>query len=313
MDINTPTKADADPALRGVIREAQKLPKTKDGWRVDAALRHLAEADPRLVPLIVAHGPPKLYAPPHDAATPPFHALMRTIVYQQLNGSVAAKIFDRFLAALGVSGQSYATPQQVQRSRFVRAEHEGKTKVLLNGQPSGLSWSKATYVQSLAEHFLDPERLGSWSEDWPDDELFRRLTAVKGLGAWSVHMYMLFRLHKPDVLAVGDLAVRRGVAQLHGRSDIPATRQGFALVEDLARPWRPYASVGCLYMWRSQDTVVAGANDNEIARARKRQNDSSTNVQTHKRARTTTTRAKRAPQAQNQVSATPARRSPRRR
>ena len=136
-------------------------------------------------------------------------------------------------------------------------------------------------------------------------------------------MYMLFRLHKPDVLAVGDLAVRRGVAQLHGRSDIPATRQGFALVEDLARPWRPYASVGCLYMWRSQDTVVAGANDKGEARARacKRQSDSNTDAQTQKRAKTATTPSKRAPRAQNKrapsstptPSPSPKRRSPRRR
>ena len=260
----------AAPAVRAVIRAAKSFPKTKGGWRVDEALQHLAAADPRLVPLMVAHGPPTLYAPPHDAATPPFHALLRTIVYQQLNGSVAAKIFDRVLGALGVSEGSFATPEQVQCGRFVRAEQGGKTRVLLNGRASGLSWSKATYAQSLAEHFLDPARLGGWSEEWPDEELFRRLLAVKGLGAWSVHMYMLFRLHKPNVLATGDLAVRRGVAQLHGRGDIPATRQGFAVVEELARPWRPYASVGCWYMWRSQDTTVAGADDAAAACGRKR-------------------------------------------
>lgn len=73
-----------------------------------------------------------------------------------------------------------------------------------------------------------------------------RLTSVKGIGVWTVHMFMMFSLHRPDVLPVGDLGVRKGVRDLYGLKNLPGPLQ----MEQLCEKWRPYRSVGSWYMWR---------------------------------------------------------------
>lgn len=79
-----------------------------------------------------------------------------------------------------------------------------------------------------------------------DDMLLNRLTEVKGIGVWSVHMFMLFSLHRPDVLPVGDLGVRKGVQSLYGLKDLPQALE----MEQICEKWKPYRSVGSWYMWR---------------------------------------------------------------
>lgn len=79
-----------------------------------------------------------------------------------------------------------------------------------------------------------------------DDTLFSKLMMVKGIGPWSVHMFMIFSLHRPDVLPVGDLGVRKGVQILYGLKKIPQPAE----MEELCKGWRPYRSAGAWYMWR---------------------------------------------------------------
>lgn len=79
-----------------------------------------------------------------------------------------------------------------------------------------------------------------------DRSLFTMLSMVKGIGSWSVHMFMIFSLHRPDVLPVSDLGVRKGVQLLYGLEELPRPSK----MEQLCEKWRPYRSVGSWYMWR---------------------------------------------------------------
>jgi DNA-3-methyladenine glycosylase II len=87
----------------------------------------------------------------------------------------------------------------------------------------------------------------------PDEEVSAQLTAVKGLGPWTVDMFLIFHLGRPDVLPVGDLGIRRAAQLLHELDDLPT----HAELERIAEPWRPYRSLACLYLWRSLDNTPA--------------------------------------------------------
>lgn len=105
----------------------------------------------------------------------------------------------------------------------------------------------------MAEHILDGslelERLDALT----DDEVIAELTAVKGIGTWSAHMFLMFHLNRPDVLAVGDLGVRRAMQLAYGLDELPDA----AWMEATAEPWRPYRTLACRYLWRSLDNEPA--------------------------------------------------------
>ena len=131
---------------------------------------------------------------------------------------------------------------------------EGKKKVFVNGKGCGLSESKWKYIRSLAEHFVDPDKL--YNVDFnsiSDEDLYSKLIAVKGIGAWSVHCFMIFHLHRPNVLPTGDLAVRRGVCKLYG---LPLNtyegggKKGEGEMLKRCAHWAPYSTLASLYMWK---------------------------------------------------------------
>lgn len=116
----------------------------------------------------------------------------------------------------------------------------------------GISGRKATYLHDLAKHFLS----GALSDEklvmMNEDELVKVLTAVKGIGVWSAHMFMIFYLHKPDVLPVGDLAIRKGFQTLYCLKALPSVTE----MEQLASSWRPYRSLASWYLWRVKETIL---------------------------------------------------------
>lgn len=116
----------------------------------------------------------------------------------------------------------------------------------------GISGRKATYLHDLAEKFtsgfLSDEKLVVMSED----ELVTALTTVKGIGVWSVHMFMMFYLHKPDVLPVGDLALRKGFQKLFDLEQQPTPAE----MQELALSWRPYRTLASWFLWRMSDVKV---------------------------------------------------------
>jgi DNA-3-methyladenine glycosylase II len=162
-----------------------------------------------------------------------FEALSRAIVYQQLSGKAAATIYGRLKALTG--GDGSFTPRAVQSLAFED----------LRG--AGLSRAKSLAILDLAEKTLagaipPGDHIASLS----DAEIMERLTAVRGIGPWTVEMLLMFRLGRPDVLPATDLGVRKGFAMLYGHAETPAP----AALLDYGEKWRPYRSVASWYLWR---------------------------------------------------------------
>ena len=166
-----------------------------------------------------------------------YGALVRTIAGQQLSVLAARAIWTKLLAYF--DGR-VPTPQEIldQDPETLRAA-------------AGFSRAKVVYLRSLAEHVLAGELELERLAELPDDEVIRALTAVKGIGEWSSHMFLMFTLHRPDVLAVGDLGVRNAAMRAY---DLPAPPKA-AELEALAEPWRPHRTRACLYLWRSLENT----------------------------------------------------------
>jgi DNA-3-methyladenine glycosylase II len=114
---------------------------------------------------------------------------------------------------------------------------------------AGLSRAKVGFLRSLAEHVIDGSLELERLDDLPDDQVIAELVAVNGLGIWTAHMFLMFHLQRPDVLAIGDLGIRRAVMLRYELPAMPAP----ADVEQLGEAWRPYRTLACLYLWRSLD------------------------------------------------------------
>jgi DNA-3-methyladenine glycosylase II len=172
---------------------------------------------------------------PHDH----YGALVRSIVGQQLSTKAARAIYMRLTERFG--GRA-PTPQEVLEDDpdELRAA-------------AGLSHAKVGFLRSLAEHVVAGELELDRLDELPDDAVIDELVAVKGLGTWSAHMFLIFQLQRPDVLAVGDLGIRRAIMIRYGLPELPTP----AAIEDLAGPWRPYRSLACRFLWRSLDATPA--------------------------------------------------------
>ncbi|KAK9284899.1 hypothetical protein L1049_024080 [Liquidambar formosana] len=208
-------------------------PLSSEG-EVAVALRYLRDSDPLLAPLIDSHQPPTF-----DSFHPPFLALARSILYQQLAFKAGASIYNRFVSLCG--GEATVLPDAVlalspQQLRQI-----------------GISGRKASYLHDLSNKYKNGILSDASILEMDDKSLFTMLTMVKGIGPWSVHMFMIFSLHRPDVLPVGDLGVRKGVQILHNLEELPRPSQ----MEQLCEKWKPYRSVGAWYMWRFVEAKAA--------------------------------------------------------
>lgn len=162
-----------------------------------------------------------------------YGTLVRSIVGQQLSTRAAASIYARLLERFG--GQA-PTPEEV------LSDDPDELRAA-----AGLSHAKVRYLRSLAEHVLDGSLELDRLPDLPDDEVIAELTAVKGIGVWSAHMFLMFHLHRPDVLPVGDLGIRRAVKLRYGLDELPTPAE----LTQIAEPWRPHRTLACIYLWRS--------------------------------------------------------------
>jgi len=209
---------------------------------VSAPLAHLRAADPVLARLLDEHGEPAVRPPVGDA----YGALVRAIVGQQLSVNAARAILARLLVFFGDR-----TPSPAQ---ILAADPEQLRAA------AGLSRAKVVFLRSLAEHVERGELDLAGLALLPDDEVVDRLVAVRGLGAWSAHMFLLFELRRPDVLAVGDLGVRRGAERAYGLPGLPSAAELTALAE----PWRPHRSAACLLLWHSLAATPAAEDDVDV-------------------------------------------------
>jgi DNA-3-methyladenine glycosylase II len=195
---------------------------------------HLRRADPVLAGVIEAVGP-KLGDARDGRPADHYGALVRAIVGQQLSTKAARSIYLRLTERF--DGHT-PTPQQV------LADEPEELRAA-----AGLSRAKVGYLRSLAEHVLAGELELERLDELSDEQVIAELVAVKGLGTWSAHMFLMFHLQRPDVLPVGDLGIRRAIERVYALDALPEATE----IERIAEPWRPHRTLACRYLWRSLD------------------------------------------------------------
>src|SRR5712664_1442206 len=195
------------------------------------ALRLLAERDECLKPLIEETLPFQIDV---AGAHSPYEALLESIAYQSISGKAAATIFGRIKALSSTGG--IPTPEEMLKLR----------KPAL--RKAGLSGAKVLAMKDLAKKTMEgivPTL--EQAEKLSDKELVERLVSVRGIGAWTVEMFLIFRLGRPDVLPIHDLGVKKGWALTYGKKHMPKPKELLAFGER----WRPYRTVASWYMWRA--------------------------------------------------------------
>jgi 3-methyladenine DNA glycosylase/8-oxoguanine DNA glycosylase len=210
-----------------------------------AALEHLSRADRRLARTIVRSGECRLQ---QETTQSIFEALLESIVYQQLNGKVAATITARVKALF---------PENTKRLRTRRglvAGFPSPQQILAAPEEllrsAGLSRAKMLAIRDLAAKTIDGTvPTVKQAHRMSDEELIERLDTVRGIGRWTVEMLLIFRLGRPDVLAIDDYGIRKGFAKLHKLAELPKPKELLAYGER----WRPYRSVACWYLWRAAE------------------------------------------------------------
>jgi DNA-3-methyladenine glycosylase II len=204
-----------------------------------AAVAHLRAADPVMSALIDSVGEDGLGDERRGRPRDHYGALVRSIVGQQLSVRAAASIYARLIDRYG--GRT-PTPAEV------LADNPEELRAA-----AGLSRAKVTFLRSLAEHVTDGSLELDALESLDDERVIEELVAVKGIGTWSAHMFLMFHLQRPDVLPVGDLGIRRAVMTCYRLSELPAPEP----LTKIAEPWRPYRTLACLYLWQSLDATPA--------------------------------------------------------
>jgi len=194
------------------------------------ARRLLLRRDPVLSELVKKYGACGLAAAQRSDH---FTALVRAIVGQQLSTKAAATIFARFTALMpgGLAPEALAalTDEQL--------------------RTAGMSRQKIAYFRDLCEKVLSGALPLDALEEMSDDEVIVALTKVKGIGRWSAEMFLMFRLHRPDVLPVGDLGIVTAVKNVYRLRQKPTPER----IREIGEAWRPYRSVASWYLWRSLD------------------------------------------------------------
>jgi DNA-3-methyladenine glycosylase II len=204
----------------------------------EAARAHLLKADDTMAALVERLG--EVDFDGHRSRRPDdaYGALLRTIIGQQLSVKAARSIYGRLVELFGGHTPSPA--------ELLAADPEVVRAV-------GLSRSKVAYIYDLARKIEDGDLHLDQLADMSDDDVIAELTQVKGLGRWTADMFLMFHLGRPDVLAVGDLGIRRAIERLYGFEEIPDAET----IERLAERWRPYRTYACIYLWESSETKPA--------------------------------------------------------
>jgi 3-methyladenine DNA glycosylase/8-oxoguanine DNA glycosylase len=226
------------------------MAKTHYPVDADLVMQELSRVDTPLARIILKVGsfPTKRQKP-----QPPFESLLRAIVYQQLAGAAAATIFGR-VKALGTDGK-FPTPEEILRA----------TKAKL--RRAGLSRQKIVAVKDLAKKTIDgtvPSLAAI--RRMSEEEILERLTQVHGIGEWSVHMFLMFQLGRPDVLPLKDYGIQKGFQHVYGLADTPKPK---AILEHAER-WRPYRSIACWYLWRAVEERNDQRKTEKIAKKKKK-------------------------------------------
>jgi DNA-3-methyladenine glycosylase II len=199
------------------------------------AEEHLSKHDPKLAVVIAKYGPCTIQ--PHSNY---YQDLVESIIGKQLSVKAAASIRERFKALF--DGQ-LPTPEQI------------LTKDVETLRGVGFSRPKANYVRDLAQHVVDGKVKFDHLPKLSNQQIIEELTDVKGIGEWTVHMFLMFCMGRLDILPVGDLGIRNGIMKLYDLDHAPTPQE----VKDIAKAngWAPYESIASWYIWKSLDNKPA--------------------------------------------------------
>jgi DNA-3-methyladenine glycosylase II len=215
------------------------------------ATRHLSAKDEKLAALIAETAPFRIDT---DGSESPYEVLLESIAYQSISGKAAATIFGR-IKDLGSNGRPPSPKQMLKLPKPVLRK-------------AGLSGAKILAMKDLARKTL--EGVVPTHEEalaMSDEELVERLVSVRGIGAWTVEMFLIFRLGRPDVLPIHDLGIKKGWSVTYGKKHMPKPKELLAFGER----WRPYRTVASWYMWRAFERAgYKTTNKIRSARVRKR-------------------------------------------
>ncbi len=212
------------------------------------AQRLLVRRDPVLAALIRAHGPCGIA---EALRADHFSALVRAIVFQQLSTKAASTIHARLMALL--------PDGQVTPASLAALSEEAFRGV-------GVSRQKSLYLRDLSEKLVSGALSLDGVEDLDDEAVIAALTTVKGIGRWTAEMFLMFRLHRPDVLPVGDLGIVTAVQRAYGLRKRPTPER----LRKLGDAWKPYRSIACWYLWKSLDNQGTAAAPRQRPQAGKR-------------------------------------------
>jgi DNA-3-methyladenine glycosylase II len=193
---------------------------------------HLRSADPVLRKLIDEGGPIDPTTDRRGSRPDAYEAIARAIVGQQLSTKAAASIWGKLQDAFG---GKMPTP----------GELLGADDDVLSG--AGLSRAKAGFLRDLATRVTDGRLDLKRLPDLADEDVVAALIEIHGVGTWTAEMFLIFHLGRPDVMATGDLGIRRAVQTAYELKELPPPAE----LERIAEPWRPYRTLACLYLWRS--------------------------------------------------------------
>jgi len=196
------------------------------------ALRHLQQADPVMAAIIERIGPLKM-----RYREPSFDAMARYIVFQQLHGKAAASIFERVRCAC-LNGNGQLGPALTPASLLALSEAQLRA--------CGLSRQKLSYLRDLAQRTAAGEIDFARLPEMSDEDVIEHLTRVKGIGVWSAQMFLIFALRRLNVMPTADYGINVAIKRAYRKRQMPKPKQ----ILKIARPWQPYCSIACWYLWR---------------------------------------------------------------
>jgi len=177
--------------------------------------------------------------PDFDPKQDYFQSLLRSIVFQQLSGKAANTIYERFINLIPKTVT--LSPKEV-----LKLDKDEMRK-------TGLSFQKINYLRNLAYFFENNSFQKKDVERMTDEEISNELTQIKGIGQWTVDMFLMFTLNRADILPYTDLGIQKGFKKIFNMNNLPSKKE----METHSKIWRPYRTIACWYLWRTVDDAFA--------------------------------------------------------
>jgi len=197
---------------------------------ISKALEYLKNTEPRFGTLIDEFGEPDF-----ELQDNYFKSLVRSIIYQQLSGKSAFAIYNRYLQLF--NSTEFPSPQQV------LAIPDSHYKSI------GLSRQKTCYIKEISQAFSNKEIIPENIPKMKDDEVRKQFIKIKGIGPWTIDMFLMFTLNRPDILPVNDLGIQKGFKSFFSLNELPDEK----FMVEKSEKWKPFRTIACWYLWKLVD------------------------------------------------------------